>query len=82
MQQHREELQRDGNSKGARKVGEQMAVMAKSLERDPQMESVLREHAHKLDLSLPPMRERGSSISHDLVQSLGLERGRSLGMSR
>lgn len=82
LQQHREELQRDGNSKGARKVGEQMAVMAKSLERDPQMESVLREHAHKLDLSLPPMRERGSSISHDLVQSLGLERGRSLGMSR
>ncbi len=82
MKQHREELQRDGDSKGARKVGEHMAVMAKSLERDPQMESVLREHAHKLDLSLPPIRERGSSISHDLVQSLGLERGRSLGMSR
>jgi len=82
MKQHRQELQRDGDSKGARKVGEQMAVMAKSLERDPQMESVLREHAHKLDLSLPPMRDRGSSISHELVQSLGLERGRSLGMSR
>ena len=82
LKQHREGLQRDGDSKGARKVGEHMAVMAKSLERDPQMESVLREHAHKLDLSLPPMRELGSSISHDLVQSLGLERGRSLGMSR
>lgn len=82
MKQHRAELQRDGDSKGVRKVGERMASMAKSLERDPQMESVLREHAHKLDLSLPPMRERGSSISHDLVQSLGLERGRSLGMSR
>jgi hypothetical protein len=56
--------------------------MAKGLERDAQMESVLREHAHKLDLSLPPVWERGSSISHDLVQSLGLGRGRSLGMSR
>jgi Ti-type conjugative transfer relaxase TraA len=82
LKHHREELQRDGDSKGERKVGEQMAVMAKSLERDPQMESVLREHAHKLDLSLPPVWERGSSISHDLVQSLGLGRGRSLGMSR
>ncbi len=82
MKQHRSDLQRDGDSKGARKVGEQMASIAKSLERDPQMESVLREHAHKLDLSLPPMRERGSSISHELVRSLGLERGRSLGMSR
>jgi hypothetical protein len=82
LKHHREELQRDGNSKGARKVGEHMAVMAKSLERDPQMESVLHDHAHKLDLSLPPMRERGSGISHELVQSLGLERGRSLCMSR
>ena len=82
LRQHREELQRDGDFRGARKVGTQMANMAQSLERDPQMESVLREHAHKLDLSLPPMREQGSSISHDLIQSLGLDRGRGLGMSR
>ncbi|MDQ4419829.1 Ti-type conjugative transfer relaxase TraA [Sphingobium sp. DEHP117] len=82
LKQHRDELQRAGDARGARKVGEQMAGMAKSLERDPQMESVLCEHAHKLDLSLPPMRAEGSSISHDLVQSLGLNRGRGLGMSR
>ncbi|MEO6214579.1 MAG: Ti-type conjugative transfer relaxase TraA, partial [Sphingomonas sp.] len=39
LQRHREDLQRDGDFRGARKVSGQMAGMAKSLERDAQVES-------------------------------------------
>jgi Ti-type conjugative transfer relaxase TraA len=78
--QHREELQRDGDFRGARKVSEQMAGMAKSLERDAQMESVLRGRKQELGVDF----DTGRQLSHDLARSVGIEMGRShdRGLSR
>ncbi|HEY0597239.1 Ti-type conjugative transfer relaxase TraA [Sphingopyxis sp.] len=76
--QHREELRRDGDVRGARKLSEQMAGMAKSLERDAQMESVLRGRKQELGIGI----DTGRQLSHDLASSVGVEMGRSLGMSR
>jgi hypothetical protein len=73
LHQHREELQRDGDFRGARKLSEQMAGMAKSLERDAQVESVLRERKQELGISF----ETGRQLSHDLASSVGIEMGRS-----
>jgi Ti-type conjugative transfer relaxase TraA len=70
--QHREELQRDGDFRGARKVSEQMAGMAKSLERDAQVESLLRGRKQELGISF----ETGRQLSHDLSSSVGIEMGR------
>ena len=80
LHQHREELQRDGDFRGACKVSEQMAGMAKSLERDAQVESVLRGRKQELGIGI----ETGRQLSHDLASSVGIEmsRGRDLGMSR
>jgi Ti-type conjugative transfer relaxase TraA len=77
---HREELQRDGDFRGARKVSEQMAGMAKSLERDPQMESLLRDRKQELGIDF----DTGRQLSHDLSSSVGIEmgRGHDHGMSR
>ena len=54
--------------------------MAKSLERDAQVESVLRGRKQELGISF----ETGRQLSHDLASSVGIEmgRGRDLGMSR
>jgi len=49
-----------------------MAGMAKSLERDPQVESILRNR--KAQLGLPAMPER--SIGQSLVDTYGLRRSR------
>ncbi|OYX65693.1 MAG: Ti-type conjugative transfer relaxase TraA [Sphingomonadales bacterium 32-64-17] len=70
--QHREELQRGGDFRGARKVSEQMAGMAKSLERDAQVESVLRGRKQELGISF----DTGRQLSHDLAGSVGIEMGR------
>lgn len=77
---HRDELHRDGDFRGARKVSEQMAGMAKSLERDAQVESLLRERKQELGISF----ETGRQLSHDLASSVGIEmgRGHDHGMSR
>jgi len=74
----REGLQRDGDARGARKVSEQMAGMATSLERDAQIESVLRGRKLELGINI----DSGRQLSHDLASSVGIERGRDLGMSR
>lgn len=50
--QHREELQRNGDFRGARKVFERMARMAKSLQRNAQVESVLRGRKQELGIRL------------------------------
>jgi len=49
-----------------------MAGMAKSLERDPQVESILRNR--KAQLGLPQVREQ--SIGQSLIDMLGLGRSR------
>jgi hypothetical protein len=71
--QHREELQRDGDFRGARKVSEQMAGMAKSLERDAQVESLLRGRKQELGIDF----DTGRKLTHDLAGSVGIEMGRS-----
>ena len=51
-----------------------MAAMAKSLKRDPQMESLLRNHSRELGLP----KEMGRGVGRGLVEYLGLGRGRGL----
>jgi hypothetical protein len=48
--------------------------MAKSLERDPQMESLLRNRSRELGLPIA----MGRGLGRDLVDYLGLGRGRGL----
>ena len=60
----------------ARTIQNQMADMAKSLERDPQLESILRNR--RRDLGIPM--ELGHNIRHSLLDYLGLGRGRGLGL--
>jgi hypothetical protein len=50
--------------------------MAKSLERDPQVESILRNR--RKEFGLPPMAEKG--IGQSLVDALGIGRNRGLGI--
>lgn len=78
LQRQRETLQRDGDLPGARKVSGQMAGMAKSLERDPQMESLLRSRRHEFGIDTDISR----TLARDLADHVSFERTRSLGMSR
>jgi len=72
----RDTLTREGNVSGASDVFRQMAGMAKSLERDPQMESLLRTRTRELGLTIEPSRD----LARDLTASLTMNRSRSLGM--
>ena len=78
LQRQREALQRDGDLPGARKVSGQMAGMAKSLERDPQMESLLRARRHEFGIDTDISR----TLARDLADHVSFEQTRSLGMSR
>ena len=60
----------------ASRVTQQMATMAKSLERDPQVESILRNRTRELGIE----RSGGISMSQDLQRWLGLSRSRGLGL--
>ena len=74
----RDRLYRAGDMSGREKAGQEMAGMAKSLERDPQVESLLRGRSRELGL------ERGINQSRELARELtrDLGLGRGLGMSR
>ncbi len=61
---------------GAKAVRANMAGMAKALERDPQVESILRNR--KIELGLGA--STGPSIGADLMNQLGLGRNRGLGL--
>lgn len=78
LQQARTELQRDSDFRGAKRVGQELAVMAKSLERDAQVESLLLGRKRELGIDM----ETGRSLSRDLANSVSFDRGRDLGMSR
>ncbi|GLV23501.1 Ti-type conjugative transfer relaxase TraA [Sphingobium sp. TomMM35A] len=67
---------RTGDRAGREKAGEAMAGMAKSLERDPQMEAVLRGRARELGLEMGM--DRGRNLGRQLTQGLGLGRDRGL----
>ena len=75
---HRQKLQLDraGDSAGAKRITSHMGEYAKGLERDPQIESLLRNRTRDLGIG----GSSGSSLSHDLADSLGLGRGRNLGI--
>jgi len=78
LDRQRRLLLRDHEERRASKVAQSMASMAKGLERDPQLESILRNR--KQQLGLPPVPER--SVGQTLVDMLGLgrSRGPSIGM--
>lgn len=61
----------------ARVVAGRMANMAKGLERDPQVESLLRNRTRELGLG----KDIGRDLSRDLAASVSFERTRSIGMS-
>jgi hypothetical protein len=77
LNQTRAVMQQGGNENGARRVAGRMADMAKGLERDPQVESLLRNRTRELGLGKEITRE----LSRDLAASLSFERTRSIGMS-
>ena len=68
-------FERRGEDGAMRGVATQMAGLAKSLERDPQVESLLRQRYH--DLGIPPYIER--PLAQALPDWIGFGRGRGLG---
>jgi Ti-type conjugative transfer relaxase TraA len=70
-----DQLGRAGDPVAVSRVQAQMTDMAKSLHRDPQLESLLRNRVKELGISKPS----GASLSHDLQHHPGLWRGRGLG---
>ncbi|WOF44739.1 Ti-type conjugative transfer relaxase TraA [Sphingopyxis indica] len=77
LRQQHQELVRDGNFRGAKRVSQEMAGMAKSLERDAQLESVLGGRSRELGLEIS--RDMGRSLSRDLANSIPFDHGRDLG---
>ena len=72
----RETMQQRGDTNGARQVSSRMVDMTKGLERDAQVESLLRGRAH--ELGVKP--ELGRDLARDLAASISMERSRSIGM--
>ncbi len=68
-------LNRTDDYDAIHRAQDSMIVMAKSLHRDPQLESLLRNRAKDLGIGSPS----GASLSHDLQRVPGLWRGRGLG---
>ncbi|OYX16718.1 MAG: Ti-type conjugative transfer relaxase TraA [Sphingomonadales bacterium 32-67-7] len=83
LSQDRDRLYRAGDVAGREKAGKEMAGMAKSLERDPQVESVLRGRTRELGLEMgrEPTRDMSrGELARQLTQELGI--GRDRGLSR
>lgn len=76
LERRRSALHFEGDMTGARQVKETMGAMAKSLERDPQVESLLR--GRRAELGLPS--NMGRSVGQGLSEYLGIGRGRGLGI--
>jgi Ti-type conjugative transfer relaxase TraA len=78
LQGQHADFERAGYAAGRDKAGREMADMAKGLERDPQVESLLRGRSRELGLGISERQDRdiGRELSRDL------NRDRDLGMSR
>ncbi|MCP4025294.1 MAG: Ti-type conjugative transfer relaxase TraA, partial [Sphingomonas sp.] len=78
LQSQHADFERAGYAAGRDKAGQEMADMAKGLERDPQVESLLRSRSRELGLGISERQDRdiGRELSRDL------NRDRDLGMSR
>lgn len=70
-------MRQRGNDNGAVRIAGRMADMAKGLERDPQVESLLRNRTRELGLG----KDIGRELSRELAASVSFERTRSIGMS-
>ncbi|MBG0792962.1 Ti-type conjugative transfer relaxase TraA, partial [Methylocystis sp. H62] len=68
----------EGDHQSVKRLRADMGAMTKSLERDAQMESVLRGRRHDLGIAL----DAGRKLAHDLAASVGFEMTRGRGMSR
>ncbi|MCW6536768.1 Ti-type conjugative transfer relaxase TraA [Sphingomonas lycopersici] len=68
-------LNRTGDYEAIHRTQDSMIGMAKSLQRDPQLESLLRNRVQDLGIG----RTSGASLSHDLQKAPALWRGRGLG---
>jgi hypothetical protein len=68
-------LSRTGDYDAVDRVRDNLTEMAKSLHRDPQLESLLRNRIKELGIG----KLSGASLSHDLQELPGLSRGRGLG---
>jgi Ti-type conjugative transfer relaxase TraA len=82
LQRQHQELVRDGNFRVAKTTAQRMADMAKSLERDAQLESVLGLRSHELGLEIG--QDMGRRIGRDLAASIPFDHGRDMsrGMER
>ena len=82
LRQQHAEFVRDGNFRGAKTTAQHMADMAKSLERDAQLESVLGLRSRELGLEIG--HDRGRSLSRDLAGSIPFDHVREIsrGMER
>ncbi|MDF0489006.1 Ti-type conjugative transfer relaxase TraA [Sphingomonas sp. H39-1-10] len=82
LQRAHGELVRDGDFRGAKTAAQHMADMAKSLERDAQLESVLGLRSRELGLEIG--HDMGRSIGRDLAASIPFDHGRDIsrGMER
>jgi Ti-type conjugative transfer relaxase TraA len=76
LERQRRLLVRDHEDSRAERVAQAMAGMAKGLERDPQVESLLR--SRKAEFGLPPMSDR--SVAQSLGELIGRGRSRGLGI--
>ena len=77
LQRRHEGLVRDGDLRGAKRVAQSMTGMAKSLERDAQLESVL--GLRSRELGLETNRDIGRKLSSDLANAIPFESVRDLG---
>lgn len=76
LHQQRSALSKAGDHDAVRKIGGQMGAMAKSLERDAQVESILSARKASLGIDMRSVRP----IAQELSEIAALGRGRSLGI--
>jgi len=76
LDRQRMELYRSGDWQAERTIKASMGAMGKSLERDPQVESLLRNRVRELGI---PM-DMGRGVGASMIEHLGLGRGRGLGL--
>ncbi|PYE85236.1 hypothetical protein C7477_13515 [Phyllobacterium leguminum] len=69
---------REGDMSGYRATRSAMGEMAKSLERDPQLESILANRKRELGIRMDF--DAGMSVGKQLTLNYGLGRGRGLGL--
>lgn len=78
LQKTQTDLRRDGDRHGAKRIGQSMAGMAKSLERDAQVESLLRGRRQELGIG----KDIGRSIANDLASIASFDPAKTLGLGR